>query len=54
MVYLSPDADDVLETIDPEAIYIIGGIADVNIKKVGFPFLLMACYIPFNCVVIRV
>jgi len=33
MIYLSPDAVEVLEEVDPQKIYIIGGIADVNVKK---------------------
>ena len=35
MIYLSPDAEEVLEEVDPSKIFIIGGIADVNIKKVS-------------------
>jgi Trm5-related predicted tRNA methylase len=34
IVYLSPDSPNVLETLNPEHIYIIGGIADVHIQKV--------------------
>ena len=34
LVYLSPDATDVLMEIDPDKIYIIGGIADTHIQKV--------------------
>jgi hypothetical protein len=34
LVYLSPDATDVLLEIDPDKIYIIGGIADTHIQKV--------------------
>lgn len=37
MIYLSPDAEEVLEEVDPSKIFIIGGIADVNIKKVSSP-----------------
>lgn len=33
LVYLSPDATDVLMEIDPDKIYIIGGIADTHIQK---------------------
>ncbi|KAL6072405.1 tRNA methyltransferase 10 [Balamuthia mandrillaris] len=33
LVYLSPDAETVLEVLDEDKIYIVGGIADVNIKK---------------------
>jgi hypothetical protein len=34
IVYLSPDSPKVLEALNPEHIYIIGGIADVHIQKV--------------------
>jgi hypothetical protein len=34
IVYLSPDSPNVLEALNPEHIYIIGGIADVHIQKV--------------------
>jgi Trm5-related predicted tRNA methylase len=30
IVYLSPDATDVLQTVDEDAVYIIGGIVDDN------------------------
>lgn len=33
IVYLSPDSPNILETLNPEHIYIIGGIADVHIQK---------------------
>jgi len=31
MVYLSPDADKVIENIYPDKVYVIGGIADPKI-----------------------
>jgi len=34
LVYLTPDSPDVLETISPDDIYILGGIADHNRLKV--------------------
>jgi len=33
LLYLSPDAPEVLQEIDPDKIYIIGGIADTHIQK---------------------
>ena len=34
-VYLTADADDILDELDPSNIYIIGGIVDRNRFKVG-------------------
>jgi len=33
LVYLSPDAKEVLETLDPTKVYVIGGIVDKCIRK---------------------
>ncbi|GLD91653.1 hypothetical protein PINS_up000186 [Pythium insidiosum] len=33
LVYLSPDADDVLLEIDPRAVYVVGGIVDRSVRK---------------------
>eukprot|EP00741_Cyanophora_paradoxa_P023918 tig00021682_g23100.t1 len=33
LVYLSPDAPDVLETVDPSKVYILGAIIDRNVVK---------------------
>eukprot|EP01087_Luapelamoeba_hula_P014967 TRINITY_DN443_c0_g5_i1.p1 TRINITY_DN443_c0_g5~~TRINITY_DN443_c0_g5_i1.p1 ORF type:complete len:431 (+),score=120.73 TRINITY_DN443_c0_g5_i1:66-1295(+) len=33
VIYLSPDAPDALESVDKTNYYVIGGIADINIKK---------------------
>ncbi|XP_029650086.1 tRNA methyltransferase 10 homolog B [Octopus sinensis] len=33
IVYLSPDSENVLFTIDPEKVYIIGGLVDESIQK---------------------
>ena len=33
VVYLSPDSETTLETIDPEAVYVIGGLVDDSVKK---------------------
>ena len=34
IVYFSPDATDVCETIDPSKVYVIGGLVDRSIAKV--------------------
>ncbi|KAK2198472.1 bifunctional EF-hand domain pair/tRNA (guanine-N1-)-methyltransferase [Babesia duncani] len=34
IIVLSPDAPEVLETVDPDNIYVIGGLVDVHVKKV--------------------
>lgn len=34
LVYLSPDADEVLEQLDPSATYVVGAIADRTVRKV--------------------
>jgi len=34
LIYLSPDSPNILQRLQPDHIYIIGGIADVHIKKV--------------------
>jgi tRNA (guanine9-N1)-methyltransferase len=33
LIYLSPDSPNILQRLQPDHIYIIGGIADVHIKK---------------------
>ena len=33
LVYLSPDADEVLDTIDTSKVYVIGGLVDRSIAK---------------------
>ncbi|KAE9035037.1 hypothetical protein PR003_g8041 [Phytophthora rubi] len=33
IVYLSPDSDNVLETIDPACVYVVGGIVDRSVRK---------------------
>ncbi|KAF1335488.1 tRNA methyltransferase, partial [Globisporangium splendens] len=33
VIYLSPDADDVLEAVDPAHVYVIGGIVDRTVRK---------------------
>lgn len=35
VVYLTPDSENVLDTIDPESIYVMGGIVDHNRLKVS-------------------
>ena len=32
-IYLSPDASDTLDSIDPDAAYIIGGLVDRTVMK---------------------
>lgn len=34
IVYFSPDAEAVCETIDPSKVYVIGGLVDRSIAKV--------------------
>lgn len=34
IVYLSPDAEDVLDELDPSYVYVIGGIVDRSVRKV--------------------
>jgi hypothetical protein len=34
LVYLSPDSSNVLETLDPNCVYVVGGIADRSVRKV--------------------
>ena len=36
IVYLSPDAEEVIETVDPEKTYVIGGIVD-RVTEKGIP-----------------
>ncbi|RLN74499.1 hypothetical protein BBJ28_00009531 [Nothophytophthora sp. Chile5] len=33
LVYLSPDADDVLPELDPTCVYVVGGIVDRSVRK---------------------
>ena len=35
VIYLTPDAEDMLEELDKDKVYIIGGIVDESIIKVG-------------------
>jgi Trm5-related predicted tRNA methylase len=49
LVYLSPDATDVLMEIDPDKIYIIGGIADTHIQKVRASTVMIAFLRPSLC-----
>lgn len=35
IVYLSPDAEDVLHELDPSCVYVIGGIVDRSVRKVS-------------------
>lgn len=49
LVYLSPDATDVLMEIDPDKIYIIGGIADTHIQKVRAYTVMIAFLRPSLC-----
>ncbi|KAG6609827.1 tRNA (guanine-N(1)-)-methyltransferase [Phytophthora cinnamomi] len=35
IVYLSPDSENVLETLDPSCVYVVGGIVDRSVRKVG-------------------
>ncbi|KFO62025.1 tRNA methyltransferase 10 B, partial [Corvus brachyrhynchos] len=41
IVYLTPDSENVLEDIDPDKVYVLGGLVDESIHKVGD-----ACPIP--------
>ena len=34
IVYLSPDSDTVLSDVDPDNVYMIGGLVDESIQKV--------------------
>ncbi|OXB83679.1 UNVERIFIED_CONTAM: hypothetical protein H355_015327 [Colinus virginianus] len=35
IVYLTPDSENVLEDIDPKKVYVLGGLVDESIHKVG-------------------
>ena len=35
IVYLSPDSDNTLQSVDPDKVYIIGGLVDEHVQKVG-------------------
>jgi hypothetical protein len=48
LVYLTADSPNVIETIDPKKIYIVGGIVDHNRLKVCF-FFLHSCNYFFHC-----
>jgi len=45
LVYLSPDADEVLEQLDPSRIYVVGAIADRSVRKVRASSLLCSAVI---------
>jgi hypothetical protein len=45
LVYLSPDADEVLEQLDPSRIYVVGAIADRTVRKVRASSLLCSAVI---------
>ncbi|KAK1948182.1 tRNA methyltransferase 10 B [Phytophthora citrophthora] len=36
LVYLSPDSENVLEQLDPACVYVVGGIVDRSVRKVGW------------------
>lgn len=35
IIYLTPDATDILEELDKDKVYVIGGIVDESVIKVG-------------------
>ena len=35
IVYLSPDSDKVLQSVDADKVYILGGLVDEHIQKVN-------------------
>lgn len=35
IIYLTPDATDMLEELDKDKVYVIGGIVDESVIKVG-------------------
>ena len=35
IVYLSPDSDKVLQSVDADKVYILGGLVDEHIQKVS-------------------
>ncbi|KAM8900245.1 tRNA methyltransferase 10 homolog B isoform 2-T2 [Spinachia spinachia] len=34
VVYLTPDAEEALETVDPDKVYVLGGLVDESVRKV--------------------
>ena len=39
IVYLSPDSDKVLQSVDADKVYILGGLVDEHIQKVSITML---------------
>ncbi|KFP70933.1 tRNA methyltransferase 10 B, partial [Acanthisitta chloris] len=37
IIYLTPDSQNVLEDIDPDKVYVLGGLVDESIHKVACP-----------------
>ena len=35
IIYLSPDSDSVLKSVDSDKVYILGGLVDEHIQKVS-------------------
>ena len=42
IVYLSPDSDQVLQSVDADKVYVLGGLVDEHIQKVSITMLCLS------------